>query len=470
MMFQTRNSPGGRRFRPKPASLVPAPKTRTAFLSVAAFAFAACAALMAPQVHANEARVELKTALGHAVMKSGERARAYLRISLKGLRPADEGERSPANIAIVVDKSGSMKGEKIADAREAVRLALDLMRGGDHVSVVAFNHEVHTLLPATPASDLPDFDTLVDRISADGRTALYAGVEAGLENVGDFLDPYSVNRVILISDGLANVGPTSPEAIARLARDAAQDGISITTIGLGLGYNEDLMTRLALTSDGNHAFAEHPDDLIDIFNNEFGEVFSVVAQGASVDINFAEGIKPLRALGRPAKIKGQRVSFDLRQIYGGQEKYLLVEVEIDGKAAGETLKAADITARYTDIKTKRETSLSGQVEVGFSDDAARVKASRDAEVLSAAALQIATERSERAVKLRDSGQVKEAEKLLQDNAAYLRRKAKSLAAPELDDLAEKQESDAKAMSGAEWTRQRKLMRSRQYKGKTQQGY
>jgi len=469
MLFHSRIARGERHLRPTPTSRVPATQITTAFLTLV-FALVLCLALMAPRVHANEARVELKSALGHAVMKKGETTRAYLRVSLKGLRPDRGGERAPGNIALVVDKSGSMQGEKIADARQAVRLALELMRAGDHVSVVAFNHDVHTFLPATPASDLPDIDTLIDRISADGRTALYAGVESGLDNVGDFLDPYSVNRVILISDGLANVGPTSPEAIARLARDAAQDGISITTIGLGLGYNEDLMTRLALTSDGNHAFAEHPDDLIDIFNNEFGEVFSVVAQGASVDINFAEGITPLRALGRPAKIKGQRVSFDLRQIYGGQEKYLLVEVEIDGQAAEKTLKAAEITARYTDMKTKHETRVTGQVEVGFSDDAARIKASRDTDVLSAAALQIATERSERAVKLRDSGQVKAAEKLLQDNADYLRKKAQSLAAPELDALAEKQESDAQAMSGADWTRQRKLMRSRQYKGKTQQGY
>ncbi|MFP3921977.1 MAG: vWA domain-containing protein [Dichotomicrobium sp.] len=453
-------TPGQRRIRNFTASAVH-------FAAVVAL----CLGFAAASASAGDAPVKLDTAFSQSVMTSGETDRVFLRVGLRGIRPPEDIERSPANIALVIDRSGSMQGEKIEDAREAAIMALGRLNPYDTLSVVAFNEAVDVVLPATSAGDLPNMRRAIRHIRAQGRTALYDGVATGIDEALTFLDPYAVNRVILLSDGLANVGPTSPDEIAELGRDAAAEGISITTIGLGLGYNEDLMTRLALNSDGNHAFVEHPDDLVDIFNDEFGDVFSVVGQGAEVEIHFPEGIRPLRALGRPAEIDGRNVSFEMRQIYGGQEKYVLFEVEIDGAAARDTLRAAEVSASYTDMRTKQKTTLEDSVSLSFSDDAERIEASRNKDVLSAATMQIATERSERAVKLRDNGKVEEARKVLQDNAAYLKEKADELAAPQLGALAEEQESDAAAISdGSGWNKQRKQMRSRQHKGKTQQAY
>jgi Ca-activated chloride channel homolog len=420
---------------------------------------------------AADASVALDARLSQSVMKSGETGRAFLRVSLRGIRPPAEGERTPVNVALVIDRSGSMQGAKIEDAREAALLALDLLEPRDTISVVAFNHEVEVLLPATSADDLPNLRRMISRLGAGGRTALHGGVEAGIGETMTFLDPYKVNRVILISDGLANVGPTAPGRIAALGRDAAREGISITTIGLGLGYNEDLMTRLALNSDGNHAFVEHPDDLVEIFNKEFGDVFSVVGHGAEVEIDFPDGIRPLRTLGRPAQIDDGRVRFKMQQIHGGQEKYLLVEVEVDADAARGDLSAAEVTANYTDNRTKKKVTAETSVGLAFSDDRKQIEAGRDKDVLSNATVQIATERSEKAVKLRDSGKVDEARKLLQDNAAYLKEQAEALSAPELGTLAKEQEGDAAAIASPDgWNKQRKQMRSRQYKDKTQQAY
>lgn len=426
--------------------------------------------LFTQDIKAADVPVALDARFSQSVMPAGKTTTAYLRVSLRGIHSPSETDRTPANIALVIDKSGSMQGAKIEDAREAAIMALSRLTGDDTLAVVAFNDAVDIVLPATSASDLPNMRGAISRIRAAGRTALYAGVETGIEEALTFLDPYAVNRVILLSDGLANVGPTAPDQIAALGRDAASEGISITTIGLGLGYNEDLMTRLALNSDGNHAFVEHPDDLVDIFNKEFGDVFSVVGQGAAIEIEFPEGIRPLRTLGRPAQIERQRVSFDLRQIYGGQEKYLLVEVEVDGNAARDSLAAAEVRAHYTDMRTKEKRSLSNRVTLTFSGDTRQIDASLDKEVMSAATMQIATERSEQAVQLRDSGKVEEAKKLLEDNAAYLKDKARALSAPALESLAREQESDAQAIISGDWARQRKDMRSRQYKGKTQQAY
>ncbi len=442
------------------------PPGSACFLAILALALV----LSVSSANAGEAPVKLDARFSQSVAPAGETTRGFLRVGLHGIRPLAETDRTPANIALVIDKSGSMQGAKIADARKASLMALGRLTEDDTLAIVAFNHMIDIVLPATSLSDLPNMRRAIRNISAGGRTALYGGVEAGIDEVMTFLDPYAVNRVILLSDGLANVGPTAPDQIAALGREAAAEGVSITTIGLGLGYNEDLMTRLALNSDGNHAFVEHPDDLIDIFNQEFGDVFSVVGQGVEVEIDFPDGIRPLRALGRPAEIEDERVRFDLRQIYGGQEKYLLIEVEIAADAAQQRLQTAKVSARYTDMRTRQTSTLVESVTLTFSDDAGEIEASRDKDVLSAAAIQIATERSEQAVSLRDSGRVEEARKLLKNNAAYLEEQARALSAPALESLADEQAQDAEAIASGDWTRQRKDMRSRQYKGKTQQSY
>ncbi len=450
-------------------------KGRTAgHLALGAFVLSLTTAISGPIVspaHATEKPpVSLSAELAHTVLKEGESTKTYLRISLAGATSQNTAERTPANIAIVIDRSGSMRGERIAGAREAAKLALGRLRPGDFAALVVFNNQIGVPIEASPADDIANFDAIIDRLDAMGTTALYGGVETGVDQVLRYLEPHRVNRVILLSDGQANVGPSSPHEIAGLGRKAAGEGISITTIGLGLDYHEDLMSQLALASDGNHAFVEHPDDLVRIFDLEFGDVLSVVAQNARIQMSFPDGIRPLRALGREAKIDGQTVSLDLRQIYAGQEKYLMLEVEIDASAARGEPEAAHISAEFVDTLTRQPQRLEARPVLAFSSDDVRIKAARNPDVLAAAAAQIATSQSELAVSLRDAGKVEAAVTVLRDNAAYLAEQARVLAAPELDAMAKENLDDANSVSGAEWDRQRKDMRARQHREKTQQAY
>src|SRR5690606_35247421 len=110
----------------------------------------------------------------------------------------------------------------------------------------------------------------------------------------------------LLSDGQANVGPSSPNELGRLGEASGKRGISITTIGLGLGYNEDLMAQLAMRSDGNHGFAETGDELIAMFNHELGDVLSVIGQDVDIEIEFDKGVRPLRGLNRDIEIRGNK--------------------------------------------------------------------------------------------------------------------------------------------------------------------
>ncbi len=249
-------------------------------------------------------QVKLDVSLGNPTLIAGRKQTTYLKVGLTGFEMSGKAKRTPANIALVIDRSGSMQGEKIQQAKEAARMAVDRLNGDDIVSVIVYDDTVNVLVPATKASDRSTILAGIERIKAGGSTALFAGVSKGAAEVRKFLSRERVNRIILLSDGLANVGPDTPGALGDLGSSLSKEGISVTTLGLGLGYNEDLMMQLAQRSDGNHAFVEHPRDLVKIFNYEFGDVLSVVAQEVLVTIECGEGIRPVKVLGRRADIAG----------------------------------------------------------------------------------------------------------------------------------------------------------------------
>src|SRR6185436_902542 len=136
-----------------------------------------------------------------------------------------------------------------------------------------------------------------------------AGVVQGAAEVAKFKEPRRLNRVVLLSDGQANVGPARPDDFAALGSALLAEGISVSTIGLGLGYNEDLMLALARAGDGNHAFASDPNDLVRIFNKEFDDVLASCAQTVSIDVDLKPGVRIVRALSRDGTINGGHAQF-----------------------------------------------------------------------------------------------------------------------------------------------------------------
>ncbi|MEZ0386906.1 MAG: VWA domain-containing protein, partial [Verrucomicrobium sp.] len=259
--------------------------------------------------------VTLSAELAHPQIAAGRKMTTYLKVGLMGNELEATANRAPVNVAIVIDKSGSMGGNKIVHAKEAAQQALDRLGMEDVVSVVAYDDEVHLISPPTGLKERDAVKAAIARIQAGGSTALFAGTSKGAEELRRNKRPNQVNRIVLLSDGMANVGPSTPQDLGRLGTSFAKEGITVTTLGLGLGYNEDLMTELALRSDGNHAFIQNSKELATIFQNEFGDILSVVAQRLSVRIQCAEGVRPVRVLGREADIHGQEVTVDMNQIY-----------------------------------------------------------------------------------------------------------------------------------------------------------
>jgi len=413
-------------------------------------------------------QLRLNAAMGQPVMLAHKKQVAYLRVGLTGFKLPTRQDRAPVNVAIVIDKSGSMSGDKIAKAKDAAIMAIDRLNCNDIISVVTYDSGVNVLVPATKVADKEMIFRRIRDIRAEGSTALYDGVSKGARELKKFVCDNRVNRLVLLSDGLANVGPQTPSELGRLGASLIEDGISVTTIGLGLGYNEDLMTQLAYKSDGSHYFAESANELSGVFDSEFGRALSVVAQEIQIKIKCARGIRPVRLLGRQGRIDGQNVEVFINQLYSEHEKFIMLEVEVPPAASEHKREIAAVNVSYSNLKTHTTDRLSSQVEVNFSNSEGLIERQTNRDVMADVIELIATERNELALKLRDEGKMKQACELLTENGAYLEYNGIRYNSQKLKKYAEQQREDRDNMDEANWTRQRKIMRQQQFKNKNQQ--
>jgi len=414
-------------------------------------------------------QVKLDVAMGTPVLLAGAPRTAFLKIGLTGFE-LKQDKRVPLNVAIVLDRSGSMGGDKIVRAREAAINAIELLDERDVVSVVTYDDKVDVLVPASRLTDRASIIAKIQKIDVGGSTALFAGVSKGAEEVRKNLQGEFVNRVILLSDGQANVGPSTPGELSELGAAFMKEGIAVSTIGLGLGYNEDLMSGLAKASDGNHAFVEKPADLARIFKLEFGDLLSVVAQEVLVKVNCGDGVKPLRVLGREADVAGSKISAMLNQLYSKQEKFIVVEVEVPAGSPGQTMQVASVDVSYGNMATRGNDVLTGTASVSFTQEVAQVKEQQDDKVMVSAVRLVANETNKQALALRDEGRVEEAKKLLTKNADFLRTNAAEFEADDLAKDAEFNRSQAADVAGPDWNTTRKAMRKMQYTNDMQQSY
>jgi Ca-activated chloride channel family protein len=234
-------------------------------------------------------------------------------------RPAGTEARKPVHLSLIIDRSGSMSGDKIRLALDAARQAIRSLKLGDHFSVVTFDHEIEVPVRSTEAT--PEArrraEAALDTVTARGNTDLGGGWLRGCAEVGAHLPDDAIGRCLLLTDGQANHGITSPEELTRRAREHRMRGVTTSTIGLGAGFNEFLLGRLSEEGGGNFYFAERADQLPGFVGRELGEVLSVVARDASLLIQVPEGVEVESLNDYPCVREGATFSFSLGSLAGG---------------------------------------------------------------------------------------------------------------------------------------------------------
>lgn len=404
-----------------------------------------------------------------AVLPAGDSQNVVLKITLDAPPAPSHINRPRVNLGLVLDQSGSMNGIKIEQAKAAAIEALSRLGLQDVFSVVVYDTNVHTIVPAQNARNIQGIVRTIQQISSGGSTALFGGVSQGAAEIRKNIGKDYVHRIVLLSDGLANVGPRLPEDLGRLGAALIKENISVTTVGVGTDYNEDLMAKLAQKSDGNTYFVESGYDLPRIFAAELGDVLNVVAKKVKIIITLPDNVRAINIIGREGRIRGQQIELSMNQLYGNQEKYALVEVTIPRSTSGSKVLIASADVTYENPFNQKTENSSGTSYARFSNDPKKVAQSTNIGVVREYQLNLNALAQEKAIELSDKGKKKEAVIELKQSAARLKQYGSQYNDSRLLKEADALEVQAETIEEEGMSKKsRKLLRSDSYQQKNQQ--
>ncbi|MFT7622492.1 MAG: Ca-activated chloride channel family protein [Myxococcota bacterium] len=298
--------------------------------------------------------VTVTTTLSNPNLLMPGNGKVHLSIDLEALKQAT-GNRLPMNIALVIDRSGSMRGDKIEQTRAAARHLVSQLSDKDTLSIVSYSDDVRVDLPASRIDSTVKQQALdaIQRIRAGGSTNLSGGLFRGQDEVNRNLAQNQVNRVILMSDGLANRGITDTKQLSSKAQQHAQNGISVTTMGVGTDYNEDLMTAVADHASGNYYFIQESAQIASVFTQELNKMFSTVAQNVTVELLIEDGVELEQVHGYTFTRKADVVTIPLAELFAGQRRSILIGLKAPVLREG-MARLAEVTLRYTDVASEGE--------------------------------------------------------------------------------------------------------------------
>ncbi len=248
--------------------------------------------------------------------------------------------RMPLNFALVIDHSGSMKGAKLKNVKEAVKMVIDRLEPIDYISVVIFDDTAQVIIPSMPANDRPGMKAAIDRIQDAGGTTMSLGMIQGLGELRRWNIPNSVSRMILLTDGVT-YGDT--DRCRQLARDAAAAGISIYPLGIGADWDENLLDDVGQLSGGQPAeFIRTPSDAMSIFQQQLQSAVAVAVRNAVLTLRLPTGVSPRKAVKvlplirdlDPSTLSDRQVVIPLGDLEKDTPQSVLVELMIDPRPAG----------------------------------------------------------------------------------------------------------------------------------------
>ena len=377
------------------------------------------------------ALVRFEAGLSETVLAPNAEQDMFVCFDLQVGVPIDLPPRPGLNLALVIDTSGSMADAgKLDFAKNAALQMKARLAPQDRLGVVAYSNDVDVVWPSTPVANATGLSEVIAGLIPSGSTNLEGGLLAGCKLARGQADGERLNRVLLLSDGLANVGKSTAAELTPDARAAAEDGIRISTMGVGLQYDEVLMLRLARESGGRYQYIADPEQIGAFLGQEIQALERTVARAASIEFELGQGVQLAEVYGYPVRIDPltRRVTIPVRDLAAGEARRMLVRLRVQPGAmqAGQVIRPA--TLRYTPVAGAPTSAACVVSAVGLSDDASLQAASRDRSVQSKLEVVRGALLIDQAVALRNAGNLDAAVECLRAgieharevNATYLR--------------------------------------------------
>jgi len=364
----------------------------------------------------------LKVSTDRRLVRAGSRSVRYLKVNYSAPdAPPRRRERRPLDIALVIDKSGSMAGPKIELAKVAARRAVDLLGPNDYVALVAYDDEVDTLATGALLDTAHRARILqaIDRLEAGSTTNLSGGWLTGCQQVASSGREESIARTLLLSDGLANRGITGREELERHAAELRTRGVVTSCFGIGHGFDERLMEGMARAGGGNFYYLERAEQIPDYLTSELGEALEVVARGVTLDIDADTGIEVASMDERATSHEGTDTRILLGDLVARQEVETVVRLTFPRREPGARL---GVRVRLRDVDlTVNESSVTLDWEVA--GHAANDAQHRDTAVDILVASRYAARARTAAVEFNRAGNLDAARRVLMETARRIRQYA-----------------------------------------------
>ncbi|MDJ0568159.1 MAG: VWA domain-containing protein [Pleurocapsa sp. MO_192.B19] len=346
-------------------------------------------------------------------------------INFQGEENADNSRRS-INLSLVLDRSGSMSGSPLRNAIKAAEQLVDFLQPEDYLSVVIYDDVAETVILPQLVTEKKTIKAAIKKIRARGLTNLSGGWLMGCDQVKSQQTSQQLNRVLLLTDGLANRGIVAPPVLVNTAKEKAEAGIMTTTLGFGNGFNEDLLIDMAEAGGGNFYFIQSGDDAANVFNIEMESLTSIVGQNLTVNLSTKNKIQVAEVLNKyPSQDKEQGVEVFLGDVYQVESKPLVLKFTIPAIATEGIVDLGTIEYSYERVIDgsiqKFTASLPLAITVVSDEIASKVEINGDV-TQQASQLRIA-KKKERAVAIADEGDYQQAAEILRQAVEELKSQA-----------------------------------------------
>ncbi len=326
-------------------------------------------------------------------------------------------KRAPVNLSLVIDRSGSMSGEKIAQARRAALRLVDLLEESDRLAIIHYGSDVRLMPGAFATPDNKDrMRRYIRNISDEGGTNIGDGLMAGKAQLDVARSDFTVNRLLLLSDGQPTVGVTSHNGLVNIASRLRAAGTTITSLGVGSDFNEDLMQRLADVGGGSYGFIRDAESTVALFEKDLQQAGTMVARGVTLKFTVPAGIDFREVFGRPVLRSGNTVTVSLPDFSSRQSEKLVVHLTARATGAeAAALDVADFRLDYTDLLTSQAADANVKLAAMVTPDRGLADQKRDKDAFVLATRARASQNVEKAASAMQQGRYKEAQQLIQDN-------------------------------------------------------
>lgn len=286
-------------------------------------------------------------------LETEDRVSVLIELAAPPTPPAPNGgavERAPSTLQVVLDRSGSMGGARIAGARTALVNLVDRLDPRDNFGLVVFDNEVDLPVPAGPLTDKAAVKRAIAGVDARGSTDLSSGYLRGLQEARRVIGDGGAATVLIVSDGHANVGIVEPATLGRVAAEAYTHGVTTSTLGFGLGYDEVLMSAIARGGSGNEHFAEEPDTAVALIAGEVEGLLAQTVQAASLQVRLGSDVRRVLVVNDlPSNAVDDGLIVELGSFYADETRKVVLTFDIPGVAALGLAEVATLTFTYVEL-------------------------------------------------------------------------------------------------------------------------